>query len=244
MESPFLQAHGLLRYIGLFLSGVCHQFPGHSIFVMGIQMPLCARCTGTYLGALLGLCNLWLRGRSRANRLPPTRVLIALGLFFAFWAIDGLNSYLHFFINLGLYTPSNFLRLLAGMVNGLSLSLLVFPMFNSILWREPDEQRVVNNLGELGGILLQVIALEILLQANIRALCYPLFLIDLLSVLSMLTIVNSMIVIFLLRLENQADCWRRTFLPLGLGLLLSVAEVSSLALLRSVLAPAFPFPTP
>lgn len=243
MESPFLQAHGLLRCIGLFLSGVCGQLPEHSISLAGVQTPLCARCTGTYLGALLGLCNFWLRGRSRASRLPPARMLAVLGLFFVFWVIDGLNSYLHFFPGAPcLYSPSNLLRLTAGMLNGVSLSFLVFPMFNFTLWREPSKQRVVNSFGELGSILVQVIGLEILLQARIGALLYPLFLVDIMSVLLMLTIVNSMIVVILLHWENRTEGWRQALLPLSLGFLLSVAEVGGIALLRAVLGGALPSP--
>jgi uncharacterized membrane protein len=241
--SPFLQAHGLLRYVGLFLSGVCHQLPEHSILVMGVQMPLCARCMGTYLAVPLGLCNFWLRGRSRASRLPPAKVLAVLGLFFALWAMDSVNSYFHFLTGrVGLYTPSNFLRLMAGMVNGLSLSLLVFPMFNFILWREPDKRRVINGLGELVGILLQLVALGVLLQANVSVLIYPLFVLNLVSVLLMLTIVNSMIVMILLRRENDAERWSQVVLPLSLGLLLSIAEVGSIAVLRYSLAPQLPLP--
>ncbi len=243
MESPFLQAHGLLRYIGLFLSGVCHQLPGHSLFLAAVQTPLCARCTGTYLGALLGFCNSWRSGRARASRLPPARVLAVLALFFAFWAADGLNSYLHFInLGVGLYPPSNFLRLTAGMVNGISLSLLVLPMFNLALWREADRRQVLNGLAELGSILLQGLALEILLEADIGALLYPLLVMDLGGVLLMLSIVNSIIVLILLRMENQAERWRQALLPFSLGLLLSVVEVGSLAILRYLLAPVLPSP--
>jgi hypothetical protein len=168
-------------------------------------------------------------------------VLVVLGLFFVLWAIDSVNSYFHFFTGrVGLYTPSNSLRLVTGMVNGLSLSLLVFPMFNYILWREPDERRVIDGLGELVGLLLQVFALAVLLQANVSFLVYPLSVLNVLSVLLMLTIVNSMIVMILLRRENRAESGRQAVLPLSLGLLLSIAEVGGIAVLRQVLPSAFP----
>ncbi len=243
MESPFLQADGLLKYIGVFLSGVCHQFLEHSFVVGGKQIPLCARCSGTYLGALLGIGNLWLRGRTRASRLPPARVLAILGLLFASWGIDGLNSYFQFLTGrAGLYPPSNFLRLTTGMGNGLSLSLLVFPMFNSVLWREPDRQHAVHSLTELGALLLQAVGLALLIQTAISSLFYPLLLADTVSVLLMLTLVNSMIVVVLLHRENSAVQRRQTLLPLGLGLLLAIVEVGGIASLRYWLGSALLLP--
>ena len=31
----------------------CHQIPERSFFIFGVQMPLCCRCTGLYLGGLV-----------------------------------------------------------------------------------------------------------------------------------------------------------------------------------------------
>jgi uncharacterized membrane protein len=236
MESPFVQAAGLLRVVGLFLSGVCHQLPEHTLFLAGVPMPFCARCTGTYLGALLALANICLKGRSRASRLPPLRVLAVLGSFVAFWAIDGLNSYWHFLSgNALLYMPSNGLRLATGLGHGLALSIVVFPLFNATLWQSSDSRRSVASLRELSGIVLQLIVLAILLQTGAGVLLYPLLLADVCSVLLMLGMVNTMIVILLLRRENRAQSWRQATLPLGLGLVLAIGEVSGIALLRAVL---------
>jgi uncharacterized membrane protein len=243
VESPFVEAHGLLRYIGLFLSGVCHQFPEHSLSIAGVQLPLCARCTGTYLGALVGLVNFWWAGRTRASWLPPARVLAVLFACFTFWAIDGLNSYLNYVTGrVFLYTPSNLPRLTAGMLNGLSLSTLVFPMFNFAIWRRPARQRVIRGWGELAGILLQIIAMGWLVQADIHWLLYPLVFLELGGVLLMLTIVNSLIVVLVLRRENLAEHWRQTLPTLGLGMFLSIGEVGGMALLRHVIATALPPP--
>jgi uncharacterized membrane protein len=233
VDSPFLQADGLLRYIGLFLSGVCHQLPEHSIHLAGIQLPLCARCTGTYAGAFLGLANLWLRDRILASRMPPPRILALQGLFFVFWAIDGINSYVQFLGYVpGLYVPSQPVRLVAGMLQGLSLSLLVVPMFNFTFWRDPRRQRIMHSFRDLGSILVQLAAVVLLLEADLPAMYYPLLLIESLSVLLLLTIVNSTIIIILLRRENSAEHWSRILFPLILGLSLSMVEAGGLAMLR------------
>ena len=45
---------------------VCHQHAGRSFHLGGGQLPVCARCTGLYLSAALGIVFAWSRGRSRA----------------------------------------------------------------------------------------------------------------------------------------------------------------------------------
>jgi len=237
MESPFLQAHGLLRYIGLFLSGVCHQFPEHSLFVGGVQLPLCARCMGTHIGALLAVCNFWRWQRCRASRLPRPSLLTALGLVFTVWFIDSVNSYIQFATGqVVLYNPSNVLRLFTGMGNGLLLSSVVLPLFNYSVWREPSEARVIESWTELGTIGLQLVAVTLMLQTGRRPLFYPLLAASLAGLLLTLTIVNSVIAVILLQRENAALSWQQAVLPVGCGFLLAVSEVAAMALLRSLLA--------
>jgi uncharacterized membrane protein len=233
MESPFLQAHGLLRYIGLVLSGVCHQLPEHSLLVAGVQLPLCARCTGTYLGALVALLYFVWRGRSRSSWLPPLRVLVVLVPFFLFWAVDGINSYFHYVTGLQiLYAPSNLLRLVSGLLNGVTLSALLFPLFSFTLWREPEIERVIGSMTELAGLLLPLLALALLLQTNLAGLSAVFAFLDLAGVLIMLGMVNAIIALLLLRRENVAQSWRQALPFLALGLVLTVVEVGSIALVR------------
>ena len=60
---PYLQAHqvGGHRVIalsaGTYLVGsaICHQRPERSFRLWGVQMPVCARCAGLYLGAAVGV---------------------------------------------------------------------------------------------------------------------------------------------------------------------------------------------
>jgi uncharacterized membrane protein len=45
-------APGVLFLLGHF---ICHQRPERSFFIGGQQLPVCARCTGLYLGAALAI---------------------------------------------------------------------------------------------------------------------------------------------------------------------------------------------
>lgn len=53
---------------------VCHQRADRSFHLAGAQLPVCARCTGLYLSASLGILFAWSRRRSlRAVRLAEWR---------------------------------------------------------------------------------------------------------------------------------------------------------------------------
>ena len=67
--------HLLLVFLYAAGSVVCHQRPERSFFWDGTQLPVCARCTGLYLGGALGLllwCGVrWLRGAGSMRLSPP-----------------------------------------------------------------------------------------------------------------------------------------------------------------------------
>ncbi len=60
---------------------VCHQMPERSFFIDGHQLPVCARCTGLYLSAALGLSGwfaLKIAWRGRPIAVSPRVALAAL----------------------------------------------------------------------------------------------------------------------------------------------------------------------
>ena len=219
---------------------ICHRIPERSFFAAGRQLPLCARCTGTFLGALLGLAALLVLRRHRSSGLPPAPVLLVLLGFIGIWAADGLNSYLGFFPNAPqLYEPRNWLRLSTGMLNGLALAALVFPIAAFTLWRETNPQPVIKNLWELLAVLPLAALLVWIVQAEIGPLLYPLALLSSGGVLVLLTAINSMLAAVVLRLEGRARTARQLLLPLAAGLALALIEVTVLALVRTYLVTHF-----
>jgi uncharacterized membrane protein len=212
---------------------ICHRIPERSFILNGRQLPLCARCTGTFLGAVLGLTIMLLLGRRRASHLPPIPVLAVLVGFVGLWAFDGLNSYLTFFPGMPhLYEPRNWLRLTTGILNGLALITFVFPILNFTLWRKPEPERAFKNLGELLLVLPVVALLVVVIQAEISFLLYPLALLSSLGVVLMLTLINTMIAIVVLGREGYAQTWRQALPPLTAGAAMAILQMTAMVVLR------------
>jgi len=231
-----VEIHSFLDILSLFGAGVCGQIPGHSFIIGGRQLPLCARCTGTYLGALLVFLGLAALRRQRASGLPPSEVLASLLSFIVLWGVDGLNSFLTLLPNAPhLYEPHNLWRLITGVLQGLALSIIVYPVFSFLLWEETDTERVIRNWRELGYLLIPAALLIWIVQTQASFLWYPLAALSILGVLVMLTLINTMIVLIVTRRESKAKSWRDAFLSLLLGLLATFLELSALGLLHLVL---------
>jgi uncharacterized membrane protein len=215
---------------------ICHRIPERSFIVGGRPLPLCARCTGTFLGVLLGLTAMLLGRRHRASRLPSIPVLGLLVMFTGLWGFDGLNSYMTL-IPGGphLYEPRNWLRLTTGLLNGLTLIILTFPILNFTLWREPTQERVIKNIWELLVLLPVVVLLVFVIQAEIGFLLYPLALLSSLGVVMMLVLINSMIATIALGREGYALSWRQALAPLIVGTGLAVLQITMMVLLRAYL---------
>ncbi|MFQ5886489.1 MAG: DUF2085 domain-containing protein, partial [Anaerolineae bacterium] len=173
---------------------VCHRLPDHSFHLAGRQLPLCARCTGTFLGAFWGFLGLMAKGRT--SRFPPVKVLILLVGFIVLMGVDGLNSYLALSPGLPhLYEPHNSLRLITGTLYGLSLSILVFPVFNFTLWKEPKPSEVLSGFRELSILLVGPLFIVLIVGAQIDAFLYPLALVSALGVLLIFTLVNTLLIL-------------------------------------------------
>jgi uncharacterized membrane protein len=222
---------------------ICHRITERSFILGGRQLPLCARCTGTFLGALLGLVAMLAAGRRRASSLPPASVLGLLLLFTGFWAFDGANSYLTFFPGVPhLYEPRNWLRLTTGMLNGLTVISFTFPIFNFTLWRDASPRPAVRNVWEVLAILPVAGVLIYAIQAQIGWLLYPVAILSTLGVVVLLVLINSLIAAVILGREQYAQTWLQAAVPLTIGLGMAILEVSAMDMVRSYLTMAFGLP--
>jgi uncharacterized membrane protein len=227
---------GVLGHADLIGYAVCHRIPERSFFIGGQQLPLCARCSGTYLGALTGFAVMYLLGRRRAANLPPVAVLVVLVLFVVAMGFDGVNSYLTLFPGMPhLYEPQNWLRLTTGTLEGIALAGVVLPVFNQTMWANASDERSLRDLRELGLIALVGVVVIGIVLAEPPALLYPLAILSSGSVLWMLTLINSVLATIFARRENRAVTWRNAAPLMLVGLAMALGELSTIDLGRAYL---------
>lgn len=212
---------------------VCHRIPRRSFHVHDRPLPLCARCTGIFLGTLLGLGTLAAAGRARADRLPPLRVIVILLLFGAAYALDGLNSYLSLFeAYQPVYAPHNTLRLLTGMGFGLALIVIMIPVFGMMIWRVPSGQPPLRGLRELAGLVgVGLVACGMVLSGQ-PALLFVAGLASAAGVVFMFGLIGTAMFLTLTRRENSVTRWSDLALPALVGLVFAFGIIGLIDLLR------------
>lgn len=204
---------------------VCHQIDARSFHLDGQPMPLCARCSGMYLGFLTGLAFLALT-RRRVAGMPSLKVLLVLGLLGLLFAVDGINSYLQLFPNApGLYPPHNTLRLLTGSGVGLAIAAVLYPAFIQTAFQSWQPQPAVG-FRQLGLMGLLVLGVDLLVLTENSLILYPLALLSALSVLVLLSMVYAMVWLMLFRLEGRAQHFGQLLLPLAGGLFMGILQIA------------------
>jgi uncharacterized membrane protein len=212
---------------------ICHQLSGRTFHLDGLALPLCARCTGSYLGFTMGLLALVILSRSAAVNLPRAPYLVLLVSFIALLGIDGLNSYLTFFPALPhLYPPQNWLRLSTGALYGIAMSTIVLPIFNYSLWRETDNRHIIDQPAQL---IVLLISAAITIAAVLLAppfFFYPLAILSTGGVMLMLTAVNLMIAVTMTHQEGKAENWAQAAPLLLLSVAMALVEIASMDIFR------------
>jgi uncharacterized membrane protein len=108
-----------------FFSFVCHQIPERSFHLWGVPMAVCSRCSGVYVGFLVGVLLFPLIRKGREGGYPPPWILGAAVLPAV---VDfGLS-------HLGIFGSNNVLRAATGLVMGGAASFYILPaVFNLVV---------------------------------------------------------------------------------------------------------------
>jgi len=210
---------------------VCHQIPERSFFAHEHQFPLCARCTGMYLGALLSLVFHFRQGK--LGSLPPRKVLIPLGLLFLAFALDGLNSSAAS-LGLGwkLYETTNLARLITGTGAGIVIGAVLAPIFNQTAWASWVRRSVLPDNKTLALLLAAGAMIVLVIYAGPQVLRYPAAVLSVLGVLVVLCLAYTTLALIILKRENIANSRRDLLMPLLVGMFTALLQVSFFAFLR------------
>lgn len=218
---------GALGKAGAIGYAICHRIDGRSFHIAGEPLPLCARCTGIYLGAVAGVAVLAVLGRGRAGGLPRLPFLVVLVAFIALMGLDGVNSYATLFKGLPhLYEPQNWLRLVTGTLNGVAVAGLIYPVFVQTLWRDWVDRPVLGRWRELGLLLAAAAGLILLVLSDEPLILYPLALLSAAGVLMLLTMLYMIGLLALTNRQNTLTTWRSAAWPLTAGLTLALLQIA------------------
>lgn len=206
---------------------VCHRIAARSFLIGDRQTPLCARCSGMYLGALLGIVYVARFGK-RAG-MPPLKISAVLVAFLLAFGLDGSNSYLHFFPQApGLYEPQNWLRLLTGTGIGLGIAAVLVPVVNQTLWQTYDPRPALQGWKQFLPLLGLAGLVDLAVLSNNPLLLYPLALLSGIGILLVLTLVYMIVWVMLTKRENRFERRAELWVPLAAGLLIALLQVSAL----------------
>jgi uncharacterized membrane protein len=217
---------------------VCHRIPDRSFIIAGNQLPVCARDTGMFIGALMGVLAFAVLPRRRVAGFPRWPFTLALLAFFGAWGFDGFNSYL--LLILGhpfLYMPQNWLRLVTGAFMGVTLSTFVVPLFNQAVW-PPEltlDEPSITSWKDIGRLAVIAVAIILVVLWQPAFLYGPLALLSVLGVVGLLSMVNGLLVMIASRRSQKATQWRQVLPFLLIGLALAALEIAAIDLARASL---------
>jgi ABC-type amino acid transport system permease subunit len=179
------------------------------------------------LGLLLAL------GRRRAAKLPPWPITVALGVFIAIMAVDGLNSMFVDMFLPHLYTPQNWLRTLTGIGMGTAMAVLLLLILNISLRRDhDDQQRIVGNWLELGGALLINGLVLLAIYGNIEIMYWPIAVAAWLGIIGVLYCVNLLLAALFMRYEGIVTRVAQLAKPATFALVFTLIELGALSMMR------------
>jgi uncharacterized membrane protein len=247
-------AAAILVFIGWFLNtppgllgkadaigyAVCHRISERSFHIGSIQLPLCARCSGMYLGAVTGLVFQSIIGWKRL-KIPHWSILALLAVFVAAFGIDGSNSYLYLLKQVSpgilpnipnLYVPNNTLRLLTGSGMGLGMGVMLFPAFNQTVWADAIDKPALPGWKAFGLLLGIQVIFDLLVLTESPIILYPLAIISALGVWLLLTMVYGMVWVMIMGQDNRFTQIRQLWLALLAGLTIAMIQTAAIDALR------------
>ena len=114
-DSAFGLGYGFALFVYAIGSYLCHQRPERSFHLLGVQLPVCARCTGLYAGAAIVAVRSY-APRPYTRRTARTALLVSALPTIATLAYEWTTG----------DTPGNWTRAISGVPFGACVAWIVF----------------------------------------------------------------------------------------------------------------------
>lgn len=209
---------------------ICHQIPERSFFVYGKQLPLCARCTGIYLGMFIAF-SFYFFTKILKNKKPIKPPALWINIFSIFFI---LIMPLHALSALIISTPyDNILRFITGLLFGFSIPWYLFLTINYSRRFIYQNKEIINYKEYLTLILLVTILASVFL-IKISAILYISIYISIIGLLIFIFLINLSILILIFdsikRIKNKPF-----YYLIIISIILSILEIITLNLLHDIL---------
>ena len=213
-------------------SSVCHQLPSHSFSVGDVQFPVCARCTGLYLGSFIGLAYAVISGKKKG--IPEKGYLILMAILFVLWAGDGLNSFVSDFIHAPfLYQTNNLTRLITGYGMGLVMATALGTLVNITVWEKAENRPLLDRVEQVLGYAALCVIISLMVLTGQAFLLQIAGYITIFTVITIISLLYAVFWIILFRKENQFSKWRHVIIFLIAGYATAIGQVLLLVSLRN-----------
>ena len=209
---------------------VCHGNPDHRLHIGERLLPLCARCTGMFLGGLFGLIGF---GRStRNNGYPKLAFKLVSGFLALIFAVDGINSGADTLFSRALYPPSNDLRLITGLGMGIVLAAILVPLWRQIMQSDSPVGAGLQNWSQFLPVFLAETAVVPLIIYAPAWMYFPVAVLSTFAVPVLITIVYTLLWILILKKEAALRNHSQRITYIALGCLTAFVQIGLLNLLR------------
>jgi uncharacterized membrane protein len=170
----------------------CHQLIDRTIFFGGRPLFVCCRCSGIYIGYSLSYLFIYITRRSKARYFPPRKVVFA-GLFVSSLMFLDVGT-----VMLGLRHGMNDLRIITGLLAGMSIPFAVFPAINKLTGGE--EKKVLDGIIPFIFLIIVNGLIFFIIKSGKAFLFWPFFLIIAAGFILIYINLNSILILFFMRL--------------------------------------------
>jgi len=213
-------------------STVCHQLPNHSYHHGEIQFPLCARCSGLYLGSLFALVYYLTQGKRRG--VPAKGYLVFLAVLFLGWAGDGFNSFISDILDRPfLYETTNTVRIITGFGMGIVMSTALITLFNMVIWKDGSNQPLLRSPWQMVGYAILCSIMGIVLPKSGDILFIFFAYLSIVAVLITITMLYTVFWVIIMRKEMQFTTLSSLWLYLIWGFGTAMVQTTLLTMLRN-----------